>query len=152
MAKVIEKELRDNKINVVRQSGPLQVPEKGLAIHGKLVTLDEGSRAKRVFVGFGVGATQLDTRARLYMRGSGGPEKIAEYETTSDSGWKPGILTTLPVGMAIQGVSLMVFAINAGAATLGEVNSRVSGDAEETGEEWVEELVEFFRKQGWVDD
>ena len=152
LSKIIEKEMRDNKIVVVRQSGPFQVPEGGLAIHGDLLKLDEGSRAKRVFIGFGYGATQLDTRARVYMRGSSGPEKIAEYEITSASGPKPGVLTTLPIGMAIQGVSLLVFGINAATATLGEVNSTVAGDVEETGEEWVDALVDFFRKQGWVDE
>lgn len=152
LSTALEQEMKDHDIRVVRQSGPLRVPEGGLAIHGDLVKLDEGSRAKRVLVGFGYGATQLDTRARLYLRGKAGPEKIAEYKTTSASGPKPGILTTLPVGMAIQGVSLVVIAINAATATLGEVNSTVSGDAEETAEEWAEVLIEFFQQQGWIDD
>jgi hypothetical protein len=152
LSKVIAQELKDSGITVVRQTGPLQIPSNGLAIHGEVVKLDEGSRAKRVFIGFGYGATHFDTRARLYLPGSNGPEEIAEYLTTSKSGPKPGILTTLPIGVAVQGLSLVVIGVNAATATLGEVKSTVAGGAEDTGEEWVEEVVDFFRKQGWVDE
>ena len=145
-------ELEDFQIPIERATGPMDVPENSLAIHGELLIVDEGSRAKRVFLGFGSGKTRVDTHARLYVRGDQGPQKIAEYKTMSDSGWKPGILTTLPIGMAVQGLSLMLLAIQGGMATFGELNSVVSGDAKETADEWAEALQTFFEENGWLDE
>ena len=114
--------------------------------------MDEGSRDKRVLIGFGSGHSQLDTLARLYVRGDQGPHKMAEYRTTSQSGKKPGILTTLPIGVAFQGFSLLVLGINAASATVGELSATVSGDAAETASEWADALQELFERHGWLDE
>jgi hypothetical protein len=145
-------QLKHLNLRIVHGEGPMQVPEGAIAIHGELRFLDEGSSWKRGLVGFGYGASLLDTTGRLYMRGPAGPQQIAEYQTEARSGKKPGILTTLPIGMAIQGVSLVVFAINAGSYAVGELSSTVAGNAKETADEWADSLEEFFRQEGWLDD
>jgi hypothetical protein len=145
-------ELEDFKIPIERRTGPLDVPENSLAIHGEIVSIDEGSRARRVFIGFGNGASEVDTLGRLYLRGARGPEKMAEFRTTASSGNKPGILTTLPIGVAVQGLSLIVLGINAASATIGELNASVAGDARETASEWADALQDMFEIHGWLDD
>ncbi len=148
----IVKELEDFQIPIERRTGTFDVPENTLAIYGDLVAVDEGSAPKRVLIGFGSGATHLDTLVRLYVRGPQGPEQVAEYNTTSQSGKKPGVLTTLPIGMAVQGLSLMLLAIQGGVATVGELNSAVAGDAKETAEELSDSLKKLFDEHGWLDE
>jgi hypothetical protein len=145
-------ELEDWNIRIVHGEGPMQIPEGAVAIHGELRLVDEGSTLKRGFIGFGYGASQVETTGRLYMRGELGPRQIAEYQTAARSGKKPGMLTTLPIGMAVQGVSLVVFALNAASFAVGELSATVSGDAKETASEWADALEEFFRNEGWLDD
>lgn len=149
---VLVEALEDFHIPVERRVGPLDVPEDSVALHGELVRVDEGSRARRVLVGFGSGASRLETLARVYLPGPMGPEKMAEYRTTSTSGRKPGVLTTLPIGVLAQGLTGLVLLINAGSATLGELNAAVGGDAEETASEWAEALEQLFHENGWLDE
>lgn len=148
----LARELEDFQIPVERRSDELDVPEGSVAIHGEVVEVDEGSRAKRVFIGFSSGETRFDTVARVYLRGPQGPEEIAEYRTTAHSGHKPGILTTLPLGMAVQTLSLLTLAIQGGAATVGELDSTVARDAEETAEKLADALQELFEINGWLDE
>lgn len=146
------RELEDFHIPVERRVGPLEVPEDSVALDGELVRVDEGSRARRVLIGFGSGASHVDTLARVYLPGARGPEKMAEYRTTSTSGRKPGILTTLPIGALVQGFTGLVLLVNAGSATLGELNASVAGNAEETASEWAEQLQQLFHRNGWLDE
>jgi hypothetical protein len=149
---VLVDELEDFEIPIERRTGPFDVPENSVAIHGEILRVDEGSTAKRALVGFGYGASNVDTLARVYLRGPNGPEEMVEYRTEAKSGRKPGILTTLPIGMAVQGFSLLLLAISAGSVALGEINASVAGDAKKTASEWAERLEELFRTQGWLDE
>ena len=58
------------------------------------------------------------------------------------SGAKPGILTTLPIGIAVQGLSILVLLINGGMSTLGELSSSSSANAERMAEELAEAVEE----------
>jgi hypothetical protein len=148
---ILVEELADHGIHAERATTPFDVPPDALAIYGELVEVDEGSRAKRTLVGFGYGASRIDTIARLYMRGPAGPEKVSEYRTVGASGKKPGILTTLPIGAAVQGLSLAVIAINAGSATIGELRSALGSVVKKTGDEWADALHELLLKNDWVE-
>jgi len=148
---ILVEELDDHGIRAERATSAFDVPPDTLALYGELVDVDEGSRAKRTLVGFGYGASRIETIARIYRAGASGPEKVAEWRTTGSSGRKPGILTTLPIGAAVQGLSLAVIAINAGSATIGELRSAVGTVAKKTGEEWADEIHALFKKEDWVD-
>ena len=151
LSKSLIDEMESWRLPIEHKTGPLDVPEDGVAIHGEVVLVDEGSRAKRVFLGFGSGRSRLETIGRLYLPGPRGPKQMAEYRIASKSGAKPGILTTLPIGMAVQGLNAMVLGINALSATAGELSATVAGDAEESASEWSETLEILFDQHGWID-
>ena len=66
LSEVLVKEFRDNGLPAVRREGKLEVPAGSLAVYGQLVSVDEGSRWKRVLIGFGVGKSQLTAISQLY--------------------------------------------------------------------------------------
>jgi hypothetical protein len=147
----VVEELEDLGIPAERRTGDFEVPSDSFAIHGQLVLANEGSAWKRGFVGFGYGKSEVRTVARLLRHDAGGAEVIAEYDTEATSGRKPGVLTTLPIGMAVQGVSLMVFLVSGAAAGIGELNASLGRDAKRTAKEWVGELEDLFEEHGWLD-
>ena len=57
------------------------------------------------------------------------PAVLWEYQNTAASGPKPGVLTTLPIGIAVQGLGLLVLAINGGMATMGALSSSSTANA-----------------------
>ena len=152
LSQVLLDELKDIGIPTSHQTGELIVPDGALAISGKLMKVDEGSGFKRGLVGFGYGASEVDTIAQIYGPTDMSPELLGEYRTHATSGRKPGILTTLPIGVAVQGFSLVVVAISAASITLGELSASVSRDAARTGEEWADLLKALFEERGWIED
>ncbi len=129
LADVLAKELEKRGILSSRKTGPIGVPPGSMSIGGQLITVDEGSSAKRIFIGFGVGKNRLSSAAQLYGIPEDVPTVLWEYQNTAASGPKPGVLTTLPIGIAFQGLSLLVLAINGGMATMGALSSSSTANA-----------------------
>ena len=59
-----------NRFQFVRSSsrkrGPIGVPRDAMAVGGQIITVDDGSRAKRVPIGFGVGKSRMTSAAQLH--------------------------------------------------------------------------------------
>ena len=135
LADVLAAELEDRGIVTSRQSGEVVVPQGLMAVGGQIVTVEEGSRAKRLFIGFGSGKSQLTSVAQLYGHTQQGPTPLWEYQNTAASGAKPGVLTTLPLGIMVQGVTLLVLAVSGGLTTLGELSSTSTANAKRMAKE-----------------
>jgi len=129
LADVLAKELEKRGILSSRKTGPIGVPPGSMSIGGQLITVDEGSSAKRILIGFGVGKNRLSSAAQLYGISEDVPAVLWEYQNTAASGPKPGVLTTLPIGIAVQGLGLMVLVINGGMATMGALSSSSTANA-----------------------
>ncbi len=135
LADVLAEELENRGILVSRKSGPIGVPPGSMAIGGQIVTADDGSRAKRVFIGFGSGKSRLTSAAQLYAITENGPTVVWEYQNTAASGARPGILTTLPIGVAVQGVTVLLLVVNGGLSTMGELSSSSTANAKRMADE-----------------
>jgi hypothetical protein len=135
LADVLAKELENRGFPTSRKSGPLGVPEGSMSIGGQILTIDEGSGAKRIFIGFGSGRSQLSSVAQLIGHTPAGPANLYDFQNTSKSGWKPGILTTLPIGIAVQGVTLVLLVIQGGMTGMGELSSTSTSNAKRMAKE-----------------
>jgi hypothetical protein len=120
-----------------------------LAIDGQFLTVDEGNPLRRLVVGFGSGASKVETRVQVYQ----GVERrrLLEFATESDSGKLPGAAPTLGAGAVAQG------GITAGMAVTSAMSSGVKAHrsdvaqmAGSSGDQIVRYLSEFFAKQGWI--
>lgn len=125
------------------------VADNDLLIDGKFLTVDQGNPLRRLLIGFGSGASKMETRVELYH----GTErrKLLEFTTWSDSGKMPGAAATVPAGAAVQGgVTAGVIASGAIGTGYEAYRTDVAQMARATAEQSVRYLSEFFAKQGWI--
>jgi hypothetical protein len=142
-------QIEDMRIPVRVAEGPMRPSERAISITGQLEQVNDGNVFGRVAIGFGVGKTELKTWARVYVTDPGEPPRLLqEMRTEGDSGWKPGIITTLPIGALINGWAVAA-AVSGGVAAIGELSLALSGDVERTAKKLGVELRALFRRQGW---
>ncbi len=85
-------------------SGP--APQPGdLVIKGEFVSIDEGSRLKRMLIGFGAGAAELKTFVEGYQVTADGLRPLGSAEVEAGGGKMPGMLVPIGVGAAAGDVA-----------------------------------------------
>ena len=94
------------------KGGPL--PEEGWLIQGRFTWVNHGTKAARVLVGFGLGATKMETEVEVTELDGGTPRKFLTLKTTGGSNAEPGLAGSLVTPGA--GVSEAVAGSAAGAA------------------------------------
>ena len=134
-----------------RASRGTPVPEDAVLVTSEFLDVDEGNRVKRLVIGFGDGASRVDTRMHLYYSQHGRLIRLLEFDTHSDSGKLPGGAVTMGAGAVITGGVTVVGAI--GTAAVGGVKtyrSAVARLAAKSAEQATAYLSEYFGKQGWI--
>ena len=112
---------------------------------GQFITIDKGNQTKRVWIGFGMGGSELRTRMQI----SQGGELIAEAETATKSSLKPGILTSLGVGAAASTITPIVV----GGVTTGVSETllgTIEADAKRTAKEVAKKVKKAYQDRGWL--
>lgn len=94
------------------KSGPL--PAEGWLIQGRFTWVNHGTKAARVLVGFGLGATKMETEVEITELDGGTPRKFLTLKTTGGSNAEPGLAGSLVTPGT--GVSEAVAGSAAGAA------------------------------------
>ncbi len=118
-------------------------------ITGQFVTVDEGSRAGRVLIGFGKGSGELRTHVEGYLVEQGGHRLLGSREIKAEGGKTPGLIAPAigavamsnPVGLVVGGV--LAITKETGPET-------IEAAAKRTAEEIAGELKKAFKKQGWL--
>lgn len=107
------------------------VPSGGLLVRGNILRTQQGSRALRIGIGFGLGRTRLETSVRVFNLDRSKDEPWLSFETTGGSNMEPGVVGALipsPVQIPIA-VSVVGGAVTAGSLGI----KGVSQDAARTG-------------------
>jgi len=128
----------------------MQPPINDLVIRGCLLSIKEGSVAKRVVVGFGAGGSELRTLVVASQMTRQGLRQLGFATVESGSNKAPGgalalatfLATANPAGLIVSG-SMKVYGEASG-------RSKLAGRAEKTVKEISVRLKERFREQGWV--
>ena len=127
-------------------SSDAPAPSGGLLVQGKILRTQQGSRALRVGIGFGLGRTRLETSVRVFNLAASRTEPWLVFETTGGSNMEPGVIGALvpsPVQIPIA-ASVVGSAMTAGAiGTKG-----VSQDASRTGRVIAAAVHEKLAKRG----
>jgi len=121
-----------------------------LVIRGYLLSIKEGSAAKRVGIGFGSGASELRTAVEGFQMTATGLRKLGSGTVEAGGGKSPGaavglaafIATANPVGLIVS----------TGTKVYGEASgsSEVTGRAQATAKEISDVLKQRFQQQGWI--
>lgn len=107
-------------------------PREGLLVEGTILRAEQGSRALRIGIGFGLGRTFLDTSVSVFNLGSSTKKPWLTCKTTGGSNVEPGLVTGLvaPVSVAVP----LIASIAGGAFSgVSKSNKGITQDAKRTG-------------------
>ncbi len=120
-----------------------------LLIKGAFVSMDEGSRMKRVLIGFGAGAGKLETHVEGYQITAEGPRLLGRRRIEAKGGKMPGLL--VPVAGAASAGRVGAVVIAGGMNVKKELGSEtLQSAAKRTAEEIAKVLSQKFAEQGWI--
>ncbi len=121
-----------------------------IVIRGYLLSIKEGSAAKRVAIGFGSGTSELRTMVEGFQVTAQGMRKLGSGSL--DSGGSKGPGTAASLGVAIATGNPVGLIVSSGMKVAGEASgsSKVEGRAEATVKELADVLQQRFSEQGWV--
>ncbi len=120
-------------------------------IKGEFVTIDEGSRAARMVIGFGVGASKLQTLAQAYQVTPAGLRRLKEMQLEAKSGKTPGMLVPIGVGAAAGRVATSAAVsggLNVAKETIG--GESLESAAKRTAGQIAAVLSRGFARWGWI--
>ncbi len=121
------------------------LPTNTLVIQGQFTTIDEGNRSKRLLIGFGRGASDVEAQVVVLLTTTGQPIVLSQFTVSSASGYKPGAA----VGMGVGRTAVTA----ATAATTGSVTERgatVYGDASRMALEVARQIEKLMLDQKWI--
>lgn len=131
--------------------GPGASPQVGDGIlRGYLVSTNSGSMAGRFVIGFGAGASELDTVVEGYAVTPTGLRKMGSGEINASGNKMPGLVA--PAAIAIATGNPIGLAVMGGAKVIGEASGRNSldGRAKQTADKIAEQLKIRFTDRGWI--
>lgn len=121
-----------------------------IVIRGYLLSIAEGSTAKRVAIGFGAGASELSVAVEGYQMTAQGLRKLGSGAGASGGSTTPG--AAVPAGVAIVTANPIGLVVGTGIKGYGEVSggSRIEGRVEKIAQEIAKQMEPRFRDQGWI--
>lgn len=151
LSDALVKDLQDLGFTVERRPRGTPVTGNVLIVDGQFLNVDEGNRLKRLVIGFGAGASKLDTRIEVYQMTGGTPRRVLEFETHVESAKMPGAAVTMGAGAVATGaVTAGSAAVAAGMAGVKAHQSTMGALADKAAEEITAYLSQYFAKQGWI--
>ena len=127
---------------------PLEMND--IVFKGYLISVQEGSAAKRVAIGFGSGASELRTAVVAFQRTPQGMRRLGSGSGVAGGNTTPGgvmgvaglVATGNPAGLIVT----------SGMKAHGEVSgsSTLEGRAKDTAKEIADRLKPRFQEQGWI--
>jgi len=148
-ARLVEELNKSGIAAAAAATGP--VPHPGDAvIRGEFVSIDEGSRTKRMLIGFGAGAARLDTLVESYVVTTAGLTPLGSAQIETAGGRMPGMLVPIGAGAA-AGQAATSAAVSGAANVLQELGPEgLDGAAKRTAKEIAKLIVKAYKERGWM--
>ena len=121
-----------------------------IVIRGYLLSVNQGSAAKRVVIGFGSGASDLRTMVEGYQMTAAGLRKLGVGTVNAGGGKSPGAVLGVATFLATKNPAGLI--ISGGMHAYGEASgsSTIEGRAKATAKEIADVLKKRFQEQGWI--
>jgi Domain of unknown function (DUF4410) len=144
-------DLSEKRYNAVCQKrGVPPIGENILVVDGEFNDVSEGNRLSRTVIGFGAGASTLDTDVFVFQLTQGINKQVLQFSTHANSGKMPGIAVTGAPGAAAGGTAAIAsLGANATMSAVKGHRSSMSSLAKVTADEIVEHLQSYLAQQGW---
>ena len=143
VAQKLVEDLNEMGISAVRAADGAAPKLGDVVVKGAFVAIDEGSRVKRMVIGFGAGAAELTSVAEGYQVRETGLYPLGSAEIVAGGGNMPGVL--VPVGVGASAV------IAGGANVVQEMGPEsIEAAANRTAEELSNLIRGVFEERGWL--
>jgi hypothetical protein len=126
-------------------------PPHTLLVQGEFTAINQGNKTKRVLIGFGKGASDVQAHVTVSLTTEQQPAVLVEFNVKSQSGKKPGAAATVGAGAATMG------AVTAGSAAAGvaaggveDRAATVDADASRMAKGVAKQIVETLKAQQWA--
>lgn len=113
------------------------LPARGWLVKGRFITVNQGSRALRSFVGLGAGATKMQVAVEVYDLARSGYSPFLTFETEGGSGSMPGLITSPGI-------------VAAGLSVVGGSLRGVTDDAQRTARMITARLSQYMLERKWI--
>jgi len=122
-----------------------------LVLKGYFESINEGSAAKRIALGFGSGAAKMNTIVKGYEMTAQGLRERGEGEFSSGSSKTPGMI--LPIAVVIATANPVGLVVGGAVKATQEVRGtdKIQGAAKRTADAIAAELRTRFERQGWIE-
>jgi Domain of unknown function (DUF4410) len=144
-------QIRDMGLPAVQASAGTKPQINDLVIRGYLLSIQEGSAAKRVAIGFGSGASELKTAVEGFQMTAQGLRKLGTGTVEAGGSKSPGAALGLVGLIATANPAGLI--VSSGVKVYGEESgsSKVEGRAKATAKEIADALKKRFQQEGWID-
>jgi hypothetical protein len=150
IAKRLVDDLNAMGMNAMR-AGPGTSPQVGDGvIRGYIVSAESGSMGKRFVIGFGSGASQMDTVVEGFVMTKYGLRKLGSGTLGAEGNKTPGLVA--PAAVAIATGNPIGLAVMGGLKIYGQASGRntLEGRAKATADEIAAQLKIRFQQRGWI--
>jgi len=150
VAQELVAEIQGMGLPAVRAQGQPAPSVGDIVLMGYFESVDAGSAAKRIVLGFGSGAAQLKTVVEGYLMTDKGLRRLGGGTVDSGTGKAPGV--AVPLVMAAATGNPIGLIISSAVKTEGQLSGRttIEGTAKRTAKEVADELRGAFQRQGWI--
>ena len=151
IAAQLVKQIGEMGLPAVQATATTKPQVNDIVIRGYLVSVEKGSAAKRMTIGFGSGGSELNTLLEGYQMTANGLRKLGSGTIESKGAKGPGaslgaagwLITGSPIGLIVGG-GMKVYGEASGSA-------KVEGRAKATAKEIADVLKTRFQQQGWIE-
>lgn len=119
-------------------------PQHAWLVRGEFTRVYQGSRLLRGAIGFGLGATKVETKVYVYDLGKSDTKPFLVFSTTGGSNAEPGAIT----GIATDPLTFVVSTALSGA---GNVAHGLTEDTRRTAREITAALSDYMYRRGWIE-
>ena len=150
IAKELVAEIQGMGLPAVEATSGISPQVGDIVIRGYLVSIDAGSEAKRLAIGFGAGASELTTTVEGFLVTAHGMRKLGSGTGQSGGSKTPG--AAMPAVVAIASGNPVGLIVSSGMKIYGEESgkSTLEGRAKATAQEIAARLKIRFQEQGWI--
>ena len=150
VAKELVADIQGMGLPAVQAAGQPAPRVGDIVIMGYFESVDAGSAAKRIALGFGSGAADLKTMVEGYLMTATGLRRLGSGEVESGTGKSPGL--AVPLVMAAATGNPIGLIVSGAVKAEGQMSGRttIEGSAKQTAKEIADQLRVAFKKQGWI--
>ncbi|HXE12442.1 MAG TPA: DUF4410 domain-containing protein [Bryobacteraceae bacterium] len=141
-SKSLIKDLEKTGLPVSRGVEGEAPPDNSLVVQGEFLRIEEGNRTRRMAVGLGAGASDVQANVKCLLKQAGNDVMFTHFQATSKSSRKPGAAETAGAGAAPE------IAVAASGAT--EMKQNAEGDANRMAKAIAKQITKELAAQGWA--